>query len=199
MSSKNSVTFAIVAGAMAALLAIAPTWAQRNRTTAKDAAARPAPSNDGEHSFDFEFGRWNSQIKRLKQPLSGKSEWVEYQGTTVVTALQGGRANVAELAVAGPAGRIEGVALRLYDPQGGGWSIHYASLRDGALTAPLTGRFQNGRGEFYGDDSFDGRPIRVRFVIHCPSHDRCLFEQAFSADAGKTWEMNWISTDTRLR
>jgi len=26
----------------------------------------------------------------------------------------------------------------------------------------------------------------------------CRFEQAFSDDGGKTWEVNWIATDTRV-
>ncbi|MGO4259367.1 hypothetical protein [Lysobacter sp. TAB13] len=193
MSARNSVTFAVIAGGLAALLAIAPTAAQRAHAAAGDAPA------DGQNGFDFEFGRWTSHVKRLKQPLSGSDDWVEYQGTTVVRKLHDGRANVAELDVAGPAGRIEGVALRLYDPQNRQWTIHYANLRDGALTAPITGRFERGRGEFYGDDRLGDRPIRVRFVIRCETRDRCLFEQAYSADAGKTWEMNWIGTDTRVR
>jgi hypothetical protein len=194
MRAPDSMSSAIIAGALAALLAIAPTAAQRQRAQASEPAQ---PPRDGQHGFDFEFGLWNSHIKRLKRPLSGSQEWVEYRGTTLVNRIHEGRANTAELAVAGPAGRIDGVALRLYDPQSDRWSIHYANLRDGALTAPVIGRFQRGRGEFYGDEVLDGRPIRVRFVIHCPSRDRCLFEQAYSADAGKTWEMNWISTDTR--
>ncbi|MGO1073310.1 hypothetical protein [Lysobacter sp. CA199] len=194
MCTRNSMSFALVAGALAALLAIAPTAAQRKRAQAQ----APSALQDGQHGFDFEFGRWNSHVKRLQRPLSGAGDWVEYRGTTTVSRLHEGRANAAELAVAGPAGRIDGVALRLYDPQSDRWSIHYANLRNGALTAPMVGGFKRGRGEFYGDDMLDGRPIRVRFVIHCPSRDRCLFEQAYSADAGKTWEMNWIGTDTRL-
>lgn len=199
MCTRSHLTFALVAGALATLLAIAPTLAQQRRAAANEPTAPANPRPDGQNGFDFEFGRWNSHVKRLKCPLSGSKEWVEYQGTTVVSKLLGGRANVGELDVAGPAGRIEGVAMRLYDPQARQWSIHYANLRDGALTAPVVGHFERGRGEFYGDDRMGGRPIRVRFVIRCETKDRCLFEQAYSADAGKTWEMNWIGTDTRIR
>ena len=46
--------------------------------------------------------------------------------------------------------------------------------------------------------TFDGRPIQVRLRIHCPHADRCLFEQAFSADGGRHWETNWQAVDTRL-
>ena len=66
------------------------------------------------------------------------------------------------------------------------------------MTAPLYGWFEGGRGEFLGDDTFGGRPIRVRFVISQVDAETARFEQAFSIDGGKTWEVNWIATDTRF-
>lgn len=180
-----------------AALAVLPANAQR--PSAPAAAGERKPSlPDGPGGFDFEIGRWNSVVKRLKRPLSGSHEWVELSGTTVVRKLLDGRANIAELDIAGPSGRIQGVSLRLYDAQSRQWSIHYANIAAGALTAPMLGDFRHGRGEFHGDDSLDGRPIKVRFVIDCDRRESCRFEQAFSADAGKTWELNWLATDTLI-
>lgn len=156
-------------------------------------------AQDAPRDFDFEFGSWKTQVRRLAKPLSGSQTWVTYSGTTVVRPLLGGHANVAELDIRGESGRIAGVSLRLYEPATGQWSLNYASLRDGALTAPVVGRFRDGRGEFHGIDSLDGRPIRVRFVISDVTSDGARFEQAYSADDGKTWEVNWIATDTRIR
>jgi hypothetical protein len=102
-----------------------------------------------------------------------------------------------ELDIAGPSGRITGVALRLYDASARQWSIHYAPLDAGELTSPLFGRFKDGRGEFHGLDTLGGRSILVRFVIACATPDSCRFEQSYSDDGGRTWEMNWIATDTR--
>jgi hypothetical protein len=65
--------------------------------------------------------------------------------------------------------------------------------------APTVGGFKGGRGEFYSDETLDGRPIRVRFVISDITPTSVRFEQAFSGDGGKTWEVNWIATDTRVR
>jgi hypothetical protein len=154
-------------------------------------------ARDGQHDFDFEFGRWRTTVKRLKRPLSGTNEWVTYEGTSDVHSLLGGRANLVELSIGGPAGRIEGVSLRLYHPESRQWSLHYASVANGELTKPLYGQFEGRRGEFYGEDEYDGRPIQVRFVISEPTPNSARFEQAFSVDGGKTWEVNWIATDTR--
>jgi hypothetical protein len=184
--------------AATALLALGLTLA--GTPVAEPAApAVTAAAPDGSADFDLEIGRWRTVVQRLRTPLSGSNDWVEYEGTSVVHRFIGGRANLVELSIDGPAGSIEGVSLRLYHPQSRQWSIHWASARDGELTAPVFGQFDNGRGEFYGDDTFDGRPIGVRFVISAPAADRLRFEQAFSADGGRTWEVNWIATDTRLR
>ncbi|WP_152670032.1 hypothetical protein [Lysobacter capsici] len=180
-----------------AALAVLPANAQRPSEPAAAGERKPSLP-DGPGGFDFEIGRWNSVVKRLKRPLSGSHEWVELSGTTVVRKLLDGRANIAELDIAGPSGRIQGVSLRLYDAQSRQWSIHYANIAAGALTAPMLGDFRRGRGEFHGDDNLDGRPIKVRFVIDCDRRESCRFEQAFSADAGKTWELNWLATDTLI-
>ena len=162
-------------------------------------AAQPTPTpRDGQHDFDFEIGNWRTRLSRLAHPLSGSSTWVEYEGTSVVRKVWGGRANLVELEVAGPAGRIEGLSLRLYNPESRQWSLIFSNSRGGTLSPPTIGEFKEGRGEFYGQETLDGRAILVRFVISDITPSSCRFEQAFSADGGKTWEANWIATDTRL-
>lgn len=157
-----------------------------------------AQVRDGQHDFDFEIGTWKTHVSRRLHPLSGSTTWVELEGTTVVRQVMQGRANLAELDVTGPSGRIEGVSLRLYNPQSRQWSLNFANARVGTLTEPTIGEFRNGRGEFFSQEILDGRSIYVRFVIICETRDACRFEQAFSADGGKTWELNWIATDTRV-
>lgn len=162
-------------------------------------ALSSATAQDAQQDFDFEFGTWKTEVRRLAKPLSGAQEWISYSGTTIVRPLLGGRSNIAELAIEGASGRIAGVSLRLYDPATKQWSLNFANLRNGMLTAPVVGGFHDGRGEFFGRDELDGRAIRVRFVISDVTRDGARFEQAFSADEGKTWEVNWIATDTRIR
>ena len=123
---------------------------------------------------------------------------MRYSGTTVVSPIWGGRGNIAELEVDGPAGHIEGLSMRLYDPAARQWRMYYSNSRFGTFAGdPTVGQFSNGRGEFYSSDTLDGRAILVRFIIAPENADTIHFEQSFSADGGKTWEPNWIATDTR--
>jgi len=156
-------------------------------------------ARDGQHDFDFEIGTWKTHLSRLLHPLTGSKTWVEYEGTTVVRSVGNGRANLVELVADGPAGHFEGVSLRLYNPESRQWSLNFANLRSGALSQPTIGEFSNGRGEFYDQETLDGRAIFVRFVISDITPDSCHFEQAFSSDGGKTWEVNWVATDTRVK
>jgi len=153
---------------------------------------------DGQRDFDFHIGTWKTHLRRLQKPLTGSTTWVEYEGTTLVRKVWGGAANLVELDAQGPAGRIEGLSLRLYNPESRQWSLNFANRGGGTMVPPTIGEFQNGRGEFYAQEELDGRAIFVRFVISDITPNSCRFEQAFSADGGKTWEVNWIATDTRV-
>ena len=154
---------------------------------------------DGQHDFDFEIGSWKTQLRRRLHPLTGSTTWVEYQGTTVVRKIWNGRANLVELEVDGPPGHIEGLSLRLYNPESRQWSVNYSNSASGTMSQPVIGEFKNGRGEFFGQDFLNGRAILVRFIISDITPDSCHFEQSFSDDGGKTWESNWIATDTRVK
>jgi len=150
---------------------------------------------DGAHDFDWEIGTWKTHVKRRVKPLTSSTTWVEMEGITTCRKVWDGRANVLELVVPG---KFEGLSLRLYNPESRQWSLHFASSHDGLLNVPTTGSFKDGRGEFYSQETYNGRAIFVRFVISVITPDSYRFEQAFSDDGGKTWEVNWIATDTRV-
>jgi uncharacterized protein (TIGR02246 family) len=153
---------------------------------------------DGQHDFDFSLGTWKTELSRLAEPLTGSDEWVEYEGTSIVRPVLGGRANLVELDVNGPAGRIEGMSLRLYNPESRQWSLNYAGVSSGTMSEPVFGGFKEGRGEFYGQTTRNGRAILVRFVITKEAPDAWRFEQSFSDDGARTWEKNWIAIDTLI-
>jgi hypothetical protein len=162
-------------------------------------AVTQASPRDGQHDFDFEIGTWNTHLRRLLRPLTGSTTWVEYEGTTVVRKVWDGRANLVELQVDGPAGHLEGLSLRLYNPEARQWSLNFSNSRSGTLSPPTIGEFRNGRGEFFSQETLNGRAILVRFIISDITPTSARFEQSFSADGGKTWEVNWIAVDTRTK
>ncbi|HKS73880.1 MAG TPA: hypothetical protein VJQ82_11840 [Terriglobales bacterium] len=167
--------------------------------TLSSVSQQKTTERDGSHDFDFEIGTWNTHLSRLVHPLTGSKTWVEYKGTTLVRKVWNGRANLVELEADGQAGHFEGLNLRLYNPDSHQWSLNFASSKGGAFGQPTIGEFHNGRGEFYDQETLNGRAILVRFVISEITPNSCHFEQAFSDDGGKTWEVNWIAQDTRAK
>jgi hypothetical protein len=176
----------------------APAFAQATEDVVVIRSKLLVQDRNGEHDFDFEIGTWKTHLKRLLRPLTGSTTWVEYDGTTIVRKVWNGRANLVELVADGPAGHFEGLNLRLYNPQSHQWSLNFANSSDGTLAQPTIGEFKNGRGEFYDQEKYNGRTIFVRFVISDITPTSCRFEQSFSDDGGKTWEVNWIAIDKRV-
>jgi hypothetical protein len=167
--------------------------------TSSNAAPSISTLRDGQHDFDWQLGGWKIHMQRLQHPLTGSTKWTELDGTVVVRKVWNGRANLAEIVTDGPSGHLEFLSLRLYNPQAHQWSLNFASRNSGTLGVPMIGEFKNGRGEFYDQESFNGRMILVRFVFTADSPDSTRDEQSFSEDGGKTWEVNWINTATRIK
>lgn len=169
-----------------------------------DVGPVPAP-DDAQHAFDFDIGTWKTHSTRLLHPLTSSKEWIQMDGVTVVSPVWGGKGNIAELESDGPKGHLQLISLRLYDPAAHQWNLNFATSGVGILnvagdaqSVPMIGRFEHGRGEFYDQESFNGRTIWVRFRIQPLSPTTARSEQAFSDDNGKTWETNWINEYTRL-
>ena len=181
--------------ALPPLPGFAPSHSDASRTNLQQTLKQ----RDGQHDFDFEIGTWKTHLRRLLHPLTGSTTWVEYEGTSVVRKVWNGRANLVELEADGPAGHFEGLNLRLYNPQSHQWSLNFANSNSGAISQPTIGEFKNGRGEFFDQEALNGRAIFVRFVISDITPNSCRFEQSFSDDGGKTWEVNWIAIDTRVK
>lgn len=160
--------------------------------------AQTASERDGQHDFDFEAGTWKIHLKRLVHPLTGSTTWLEYDGTSVTRKVWDGKAWLEEFETNGASGKVEGLTLRLYNPQSHQWSLYWANRKDGLLAQPTIGEFKNGRGEFYDQEPYDGRAIFVRYVWSDTKPNSAHFEQSFSSDGGKTWEVNWVTDQTRV-
>ena len=182
-----------------------PNWIATNTRIENEAEVtrserqESAPEKDGGHDFDFNIGVWKTHQRRLLHPLTGSQTWVEYDGTDVIRKIWGGRANIGEVETDGPAGHLELLSLRLYNPEAHQWSFNVAISGTGAMEPPAIGEFKNGRAEFIEQQPYKGRAILVRFSVSDITANSCRFEQAFSDDGGKTWEVNFIVTETRMQ
>lgn len=197
MNALKRISTYFLAGSLVAIAQPLHGLAQQNSEASKNNLRHT--ERDGQHDFDFEIGTWKTHLRRLVHPLTGSTTWIEYEGTTVVRKVWNGRANLVELEADGPGGHFEGLSLRLYNPESHQWSLNFANSNSGTLSQPTIGEFKNGRGEFFDQETLNGRAIFVRFVISDITPDSCRFEQAFSEDGGRTWEVNWIATDTRVK
>ncbi|MGA9390404.1 MAG: hypothetical protein WBV69_08160 [Candidatus Sulfotelmatobacter sp.] len=153
---------------------------------------------DGQHDFDFELGSWKIHLKRRVHPLTGSNTWVEFDGTSVTRKLWDGRSQIEQFETDGQGGHIEGLTLRLYNPQSHQWRLYWANSKVGILDPPQVGEFKDGRGEFYAQDTINGKTILIRFLWTNTTTNTPHFEQSFSDDGGKTWEVNWITDQTRV-
>ena len=168
-------------------------------TSSGHSEAQPrAIEHDGQHDFDFLFGRWKVHARRLSHPLTGSNQWIEFDGTNTVHRLWDGRANLDEFEADAPGGHVEGLTIRTYDAKSHQWNIYWSSQSNGTIDfPPMVGEFNNGRGEFYDSEKYNGKGILVRFLWRVNSGDSCHWEQAFSQDGGRTWETNFAWDLTR--
>jgi hypothetical protein len=151
-----------------------------------------ALNRSGQNDFDFLIGDWHVSHRRLRERLAGNNDWTEFDGTCSMRTLLGGLGNVDDNLLNLPAGPYRGVGLRAFDASSGRWAIWWLDSRTPhIIEAPVVGGFEAGVGTFQADDTFKGRPIRVRFRWTDTLTVSPGWEQAFSPDSGKTWETNW--------
>jgi hypothetical protein len=153
----------------------------------------PVPAADdlsGAHDFDFEFGDWKVH-HRIKRP---SGEWYEMDGISNTRPVLNGHGNIEDNLFHRPGGDTRGLAIRAYDPATAQWAIWWIDSRapHSALDPPVKGRFENGVGNFYAEGEINGKQVRTRFTWSRITPTTARWEQAFSYDAGKTWDTNWI-------
>ncbi|MGC1598900.1 MAG: hypothetical protein WA757_01505 [Candidatus Acidiferrales bacterium] len=155
----------------------------------------------GVHDFDFLVGQWRVHHRTLKERLANSHEWIEFDGTLVNQPLMGGYSNVDDTVFEKPGAPFRGVALRSFDSKTQQWSIWWLDSRTplGPVDPPMRGGFRDGVGTFYADETFNGKPVRTRFLWTKITPTSCHWEQAYSPDDGKTWETNWVQDIVRVR
>lgn len=148
------------------------------------------------HDFDFFFGHWKVQNRRLLASPHKANSWESFDGLQICEPLLGGLANYDELRDA--AGVPLGLSVHLFDVAAQRWKAYWVSARDGLLQPPVVGNFNGNHGLLEGVDQIEGRPVRLRHTWSCLDTLHPRWEQAFSADGGHTWQPNWAMDYTRV-
>ncbi len=157
-----------------------------------------AAEQDGRRDFDFLIGKWRGHNRRLRERLKGSHSWEEFEGTSEARKILDGLGNIDEVTFERESGPQRGLTLRLFNPQTQQWSIYWADNINGFSPIPVVGEFKNGCGEFYDQETFEGKSIFCRFIWTVLTENTCRWEQAFSTDGGKTWETNWTADFERI-
>lgn len=148
------------------------------------------------NDFDFIAGKWRVHNRRQDKWLVGSTTFEEFEGFAEGAVYFDGKATFDHVEF--PSRGTSGLTLRVYNPETDLWSIYWAGNQSGRLDPPVVGRFQDGVGTFVGDDTFEGRPIKVRFTWSEITAESARWQQELSGDDGRTWELNWVMELTRV-
>ncbi len=174
----------------------APRDGQR-RLAGAPASDAPLERRDGAHDFDFDLGVWKTHITRRLHPLTASDETMQLTGTVTVRKVWDGRGQLEEIEADGPKGHWEGMTVFLYDPNARQWSMNFANSSVGKFAPPMIGSFENGRGELISQDTLDGRSILVRAVWSDITPTSHTYQESYSADGGRTWQVAFTAKKTR--
>ncbi|MEO8672193.1 MAG: hypothetical protein ABI411_12825 [Tahibacter sp.] len=152
------------------------------------------------HAEDWRWlaGNWDVFHRRLRERLAGSNDWEEFNGKSAFWQTLGGLGNVDDNILDISTGSYRGLTVRAYDAKSGNWAIWWLDGRNPThLEPPVLGSMSGDEGEFTGRDTFKDRPIVMRFRWHEVHGKRPWWDQAFSTDDGKNWEINWRNYFTR--
>ena len=168
------------------------------QTSSEVAKAGPTASidHDGAHDFDSLVGTWKGHTKYRAHPFAGSDTWIEFDGTEIFQNLWDGA--MLELSKGTSANPV-GLMMYTYNPQGHQWYVYFASRKDGKVGLPNVGEFRNGRGEFFVQDTLNGKSLLNRYVWSQIASNSPHFEESWSSDGGQTWELARIVDLARVR
>src|SRR5580704_16098235 len=176
---------------------LVPAFSRTHAAKTETITQQSSAERDGQHDFDFNFGTWKTHITRLQHPLTGSKTWIKLEGTVTVRPVWSGRAQLEEIEADGPNGHWEGMTLFLYNPQSHQWSQSFIDSAAGTLSGSSIGKFKDGRGELFSQDTLNGRSILVRGTWSEITPTSHRYEEAYSDDGAKTWEPVFIANLTK--
>jgi hypothetical protein len=172
-------------------------FAQTSSEVAKAGPPTASVDHDGQHDFDSLVGTWKGHTKYRPHPFAGSDTWIESDGTEIFQKLWDGA--MLELSEGASANRPVGLMLYTYNPQSHQWYVYFANSKDGKVGLPNVGEFRNGLGEFFVQDTLNGKSLLNRYVWSQIASSSPHFEESWSSDGGRTWEPVRIVDLARVR
>jgi hypothetical protein len=197
---SRSATRRNVLGALTVLGGAAALGVPFGATASRAAALAEQALDSASRTRDWEWliGQWDVAHRRLKERLAGSTEWETFNGRSALWLTLGGLGTVDDNLLGLPGGTYRATGIRAFNPANGQWAIWWLDGRHPTrIDPPVYGRFDIDSATFIGHDTFEGRPIQVRFRWLDIHGRHPLWEQAFSPDGGATWEINWHMKFTR--
>jgi hypothetical protein len=147
--------------------------------------------------FDYLRGGWNIRNRTLKEPLTGRDEWKEFDATQEFRQVLFGLGNVDSFHTELDGKPFEGLTVRLFNPHTRLWTIYWADSNAMTLDGGKVGSFDGPEGDFFGREVVADKHVIVKFHWDKRDLEAPIYSRAFSADAGRTWEWNWYSHFSR--
>jgi len=179
----------LIALLFSALVVLAGTtlvFAQTSSEVAKAGPPTASVDHDGQHDFDSLAGTWKGHTKYRAHPFAGSDTWIESDGAEIFQKIWDGA--MLELSEGASANGPVGLMLYTYNPQSHQWYVYFANSKDGKVGLPNVGEFRNGRGEFFVQDTLNGKSLLNRYVWSQIVSSSPHFEESWSSDGGRTWE-----------
>jgi hypothetical protein len=161
-------------------------FAQTSSEVAKAGSSTESVDHNGQHDFDSLAGTWKGHTKYRAHPFAESDTWVAFDGTETFQKIWDGA--MIELSEGANTNGPAGLMLYTYNPQSQQWYVYFASRKDGKVGLPNVGEFRNGRGEFFVQDTLNGKSLLNRYVWSQLASSSPRFEESWSSDGGRTWE-----------
>ena len=187
---------ALLFSALVVIPCSALVFAQTSSGVAKTEPSTASVDHDGQHDFDSLVGTWKGHTKYRAHPFTGSDTWVESDGTESFQKLWDGA--MLELSEGPSTNGPVGLMLYTYNPQSHQWYVYFASRKDGKVGLPNVGEFRKGRGEFFVQDSLNGKLLLNRYIWSQIASSSPHFEESWSNNGGRTWELVRVVDLTRV-
>lgn len=167
------------------------------KTTTKIQDIKPYPGSS-QKDFEFYAGKWKIKNKKLKKIFANCKEWTTFDAEEEVRPVLMGLGLIGQYTTILNDKPFEGTAIHLFNPKTQLWSNYWADSNNGAMEVPVVGSFEKTNAVFYAYDTLGDKAIIIRFHWDVSDKNNPVWEQAFSDDDGKTWEVNWIMQYSRI-